>query len=162
MTTSVTAAQIAQLRRMVAEPLTTTYSDALLTSYIETYVMVDELGTEPYYWTQTGSTPTQTANVNWIPTYDLNAAAADIWEEKAAALADDYDFAADGGNYSRSQAYRHAIDQAKHYKSKRGLTTIKLIKSPKENASGSINRDSYIGNLPEDDIFGNEVSFLEY
>jgi len=158
MTTLVTAAQIAQVRRMVAEPTTTTYSDTLITEFIESYPMIDELGVEPYYWAQTSGSPTKTANTTWIPTYDLNAAAGDIWQEKAAALAALYDFSADGGNYQRSQAYDNAQAMAKYYKSKKSLTTIHLVKSPKENAMGA----EWIGNLPEPDTTGNDVSYLRY
>ena len=161
---SVTAAQIAQMRRMVAEPTATTYSDDLLEDIIELYPTIDELGTMPYYWTQTGGAPTQTANANWIPTYNLNAAAAQIWDEKAAAIANQYDFKADGGDYSRSQAFKHATEQAKYYRSRRGLSTFTLYKSPKESASGSLNQESWIGNLPESDDFdsGDDVAFLSF
>jgi hypothetical protein len=161
---TVKAAQIAQMRRMVAEPTATTYSDDLLEDIIELYPTIDELGTMPYYWTQTGGAPTQTANANWIPTYNLNAAAAQIWDEKAAAIANQYDFKADGGDYSRSQAFKHATEQAKYYRSRRGLSTFTLYKSPKESASGSLNQESWIGNLPESDDFdsGDDVAFLSF
>ena len=161
---SVTAAQIAQMRRMVAEPTATTYSDDLLEDIIELYPTIDELGTMPYYYVQSSGTPTKTDNDNWIPTYNLNAAAAQIWDEKAAAIANQYDFKADGGDYSRSQAFKHATEQAKYYRSRRGLTTFTLYKSPKESASGSLNQESWIGNLPESDDFdsGDDVSFLSF
>lgn len=159
MTTLVTAAQLAKLRRMVDEPLTTIYSDALLTEYIENYPTMDELGTNPYYYSHTGGAPTKTASATWYPTYDLNMAAAEIWDEKAAALAEKYDFSADGGNYSQSQAYEHAQAQAKFYRGKRGLGTIHLVKSPQEVGNGS--DGSYIGNLPESDTDGNDFQYLE-
>ena len=161
---TVTAVQIAQMRRMTAEPTASTYSDDLLEDIIELYPTIDELGTMPYYWTQTGGVPTQTTNANWIPTYNLNLAAAQIWDEKAAAISNQYDFKADGGDYSRSQAYKHASEQAKYYRSRRGLSTFKLYKSPKESASGSLNSESWIGNLPENDEFDNadDVSFMSF
>jgi len=161
---TVKAAQIAQLRRMVAEPAATTYSDALLEDIIELYPTIDELGTMPYYYVQTGGVPTQTANANWIPTYNLNMAAAQVWDEKAAAISNQYDFKADGGDYSRSQAFKHASEQAKYYRSRRGLSTFTLYKSPKESASGSLNQESWIGNLPESDDFdsGDDVAFLSF
>ena len=160
---TVTAAQVAQLRRMVAEPTAATYNDTLLTDIIETYPMMDERGTMPYYWTQTGGVPTQTENTAWYPTYNLNMAAAQVWEEKAATIADRYDFSADGGNYSRSQAYKHASERAKHYRSLRGVTTFRLHKSPKESAAGTFSDAVWIGNLPEsDDYDGDDVSFLVF
>jgi len=146
MTTLVTAAQIAQIRRQVAEPLTTTYSDALITTYIEKYPHIDEQGEEPYTLSS-ATPPAQEANDNWIPTYDLNAAAADIWEEKAATLAALYDFSADGGNYSRSQAYEMAMRQCRHYRARRLPSTVRLHKWPDELSNDTL----WIGNLPEPD-----------
>lgn len=127
-----TAAQIAQVRRMVAEPTTTTYSDALIQGFIEAYPKLDERGELPYTWDTSTEPPTQEANDNWIPTYDLNAAAADIWEEKAAGLAALYDFSDAGATYHRSQAAEMALKMARKYRSRRSSKTIKMIKSPKE------------------------------
>ena len=124
MATSVTAAQIAQLRRLVDEPLATTYSDELLTTMIEAHPTVDELGTIPYTWSIATDPPTKISTPGWIPTYDLNVAAADIWAEKAAVLARDYDFSADGAQYSRSQAYQQAMAQSRYYRGRRSPRTI--------------------------------------
>ncbi len=66
-----TAAQIAQTRRMTAEPDETTYTDADLAAYIQAYPLGDMHGYD-------------VASVLWTPTYDLNAAAADVWDEKTA------------------------------------------------------------------------------
>lgn len=145
MTSLVTAAQIAQLRRMVAEPLTTTYSDALLTTYIETYPHIDEQGELPYTLSS-DTPPTQEVNSNWIPNYDLHAAAGDCWEEKAAAVANLYDFAADGGNYSRSNQYEQYMAQARSHRARRMPSTMTLHKSPKE-----VEPSVWIANLPEKD-----------
>ncbi len=115
---SATAAQIAQVRRMVAEPTTTTYSDATIQGYIETYPLRDERGQEPYTWLL-NNPPTQSANPQWIATYDLHAAAHDIWDEKAALLAGNFDFSADGAAFSRSQAHQQAQAQARYYAARR-------------------------------------------
>ena len=81
-----TAAQVTLMRRMIAEPTVTTYSDSDIRGYIERYPLMDGLGNVPYVESET--TPgTLEINADWIATYDLNAAAADIWAEKAAALA---------------------------------------------------------------------------
>jgi len=138
MTTSVTAAQIAQLRRMAAEPLTTTYSDALLTTYIETYPIPDG----------EGHFPGEEDEDYWTPTYDLHAAAADIWDEKAAAVADRHDFSADGGSYNRSQVYDQAIKQARYHRARRAPATATLRKRPRELHAEDF---PWIGNLPESD-----------
>jgi len=129
---SATAAQIAELRRMVAEPLTTTYSDLLLQGFIERYPLMDELRQEPYTWTMVDGAYTTLANTLWIPTYDLNAAAADVWQEKLAALSNQTDFSADGGNFSLSQKFEHAEKMVKHYRSRRSAKNIEVIKWPRE------------------------------
>ncbi len=139
-----TAEQIAQLRRMVAEPTQATYSDAALAAYIERYPRLDERGQEPYTWNTATQPPTQEANEGWIPTYDLCAAAGDIWEEKAGALAAAFDFQADGGSYRRSQAYQQAMAQARHYRSRRCPSTVQLVKWPPERVSLS-----YVANRAE-------------
>lgn len=137
---TVTAAQISQLRRMVAEPTTTTYSDALLTSMIEAYPHMDE-------WGETPLDAYGEVNADWTATYDLNGAAADIFTEKAAAVANKFDFSADGGNYSQSQQYEQYMKQARYYRSRRLPSTVALVKFPQETEDS----EDWIGNLPEGD-----------
>lgn len=136
----VTAAQIAQLRRMVAEPTVTTYTDALLTSFIDKYPHID-----PY-----GELPTDeygAVNADWTATYDLAAAAADVWEEKAGLVIGKFDFSANGGSYNQSQQYDQYMKQVRYYRSRRMPSTMKLVKYPTE----SMSDEGWIGNLPEDD-----------
>lgn len=140
MTTLVTAAQIAEVRRKTAEPTTTTYSDELITTYIEKYPHLDEYGESPLDdWGED--------NADWTPTYDLNAACGDLWEEKAAAISTKFDFSADGGNFSMSQQYEQYMKNARYYRARRMPSSGKLVKHPKENASD----ESWIANLPESD-----------
>lgn len=146
MTTLVTAANIADLRRMVAELDTANYSDADLTTMIEKYPMLDEAGEDPYSLSGT-AIPVRVTNPKWIPTYNLNLAACEVWEHKAALLAGKFDFSADGGQFSRSQAYNQALQMAKYYRGRGGISTITQIKKPDESASVY----SWIGNLPEED-----------
>lgn len=118
-----TAAQIARVRRMVAELDDSTYSDTDIQAYIEAHPLEDARGEAPFI--ESVTTPgTLGENPDWTATYDLNAAAAEIWAEKAGILAQDYDFDADGGQYSRSQPYKHAMEQARHYRSRRSIRTI--------------------------------------
>jgi len=138
---SATSEQIARLRRMVAEPTTTTYSDDDLAEYIERYPLLDARGEEPYTWDDSTDPPTQDANEDWIPTYDLNAAAADIWDEKAAVASANYDFSADGGSYSRGQVADRYMQRARYYRSRRSAGHIHLHKWPEE---GSVGRESVI------------------
>lgn len=144
-----TASQIARLRRMTGLVGSSDYSDETLAEYIERYSLLDELGSDPYTWDTSTDPPTQEANDGWIPTYDLNAAAGDIWEERAANLAQNYDFRADGGDYSRSQAYEQFMKQARNYRSRRQARTGKLHKYPDEGDTST--QPAWIGNLPEPD-----------
>lgn len=142
-----TAAQIARVRRMVNEPDDTTYDDEAIQGYIEDYPLLDERGEEPYTWDTSTQPPTQDANDDWIPTYDLNAAAADIWEEKAGVVAQDYAFNADGGQYSRNQVYEQYMRNVAHYRSKRSVGTITATTWPPPRVC---DQRSWIGNLAED------------
>ena len=139
---------VARLRRMVDEPGTDTYTDDDLQAVIEEYPLIDERGEEPYAWDTSTSPPTQDDNEDWIETYDINAAAAEIWEEKAAAVAEDYDFSADGGRYSRSQVYEQCMRNAARFRSKRSLKTITATIWPEP--SGVVGSREWVGNLAEE------------
>ena len=128
-----TADQIAKLRRMIAEPTTTVYSDSALADYIEAYPVTDANGEDPTYLDHTTTPPTITVNADWIETYDLNAAAAEIWDEKAADLSDKYNFSADGGRYDRSQAYTQACAMAAKYRGRSVAKSPMARKWPREN-----------------------------
>lgn len=116
---TLTADQLAQLRRMIHEPTTTTYTDQALTNYVEAYPLRDSSGYDPDH-------------PLWSATYDMNRAAADIWEEKAAAIQDRFDFSADGGNFSRSQQYTNALAMAGLFRSKAKVRVGKILKRPTE------------------------------
>jgi len=120
---------IPRLRRMTTEPTTETYSDADLASFIEAHPLEDARGEGPLVESETDP-GTLEENPDWTATYDLNAAAADVWEEKAGILAQDYDYSADGGNYSRSQAYEQAMKQARYFRSKRIWKTVTMRPEP--------------------------------
>ena len=53
--------------------------------------------------------------------FDLYAAAADGWREKAAAQASGYDFRVEGRQYSRSQWFKHCMEMAAHFDSMGGF-----------------------------------------
>ena len=119
-----TADQVSRLRRMTAEPTATTYSDGDLEDAIERYPIMDRMGYAPY--DDDGE-----VNDDWTPTYDLAAAAAEIWQEKAAAIAGNFDFSADGSSFNRSQAVQNAERQYRLWMSRRAIGTIKLRPEPK-------------------------------
>lgn len=128
-----TAAQIGKLRRMIAEPTHSTYVDADLKGYIESYPLADSDGNEP-------------GSDEWTARYDLNAAASDLWAEKAAVVAQDYSFSADGGSHTRNQVYEQYMKQSRFYGSRRAMGSVKVHVEPKPIAALT-----WVGNLPEDD-----------
>lgn len=142
-----TAAQIAELRRLVNEPTSATYTDLLLGDYIERYPVIDARGEEPYTYDLTTAPPSLDPNPNWMPSYDMNSAAADIWDEKAAKLAEDFDFRSEGREFSRSQAYEQAQRRAAYFRSRRAMKTIRQRMEPPPGKS----LRSIIANLAEED-----------
>lgn len=117
--------QKARLRRMVAEPTSATYSDTTLAGYIERFPLPDSMGRDPYR-VSAATPPAIEANPDWTATYDLNAAAADVWDEKAGAAADKFDFSEDGQSFSRAQLMAHCSDRARYYRARRSVSVIKL------------------------------------
>lgn len=100
----VDALQVAMLRRLAAEPTAESYSDADLAEILERRAL--------------------DADGSGSAGYDLYAAAADVWEQKAAKLAQDYDFAADGADFKRSQAHAQALRMARLFRSQRSARSI--------------------------------------
>lgn len=136
-----TAAELARLRRMVAEPGTTNgYTDSVLSDAITRYPVPDSAGVYP-------TDEDGVANSDWVETYDLNAAAADVWTEKAASVAANYDFAADGGDFKRSQGAAQAMKMASYYRSRRFARGVLL----KAEINSDLESQVWIGNLPEPD-----------
>lgn len=127
---------IDQLRRMVAEPSQDTYSDAALTAYLTRYPLPDA----------SGYTSDDTA---WAGAWDANMVAAEIWTEKAAAFAADYDFTADGGSYKRSQVHQQMLDIARSFRARRRTSALVLKAQPRPESAPSL--DEWIGNAPEED-----------
>lgn len=141
---SITVDMLGQLRRMVNEPTVSPYTDDVLVYYLQLHPVTDKNGidinendwllyldfnnSETSYadLISTGALPV------WIPTWDLHAAAADIWEEKAALVQAYYNFSADGGNYSQSDLYTNAMDQARYHTARRKPQTRATHKSPVE------------------------------
>lgn len=138
------AEQVARLRRMVNEPTSTTYTDSTLEDTIERYPLVDELGRSPTR--PNGLTPPALeTNPYWTATYDLNAAAADIWDEKAAALEAEIDATLDNNvRFSCSQRFDHAVKRAKHYRARRSLRAVLARPEPYPT------RDPSVGNVDDD------------
>ena len=130
------ADMIAQLRRMVAEPDATTYSTTTLSAIISRYPLRDSNGYNP-------------DDTLWTGVWDLNRAAADIWEEKATAYVADFDFAADGGDYKRSQVQAQLLQMASRYRAKRATTSLTMKATPRPASAPGL--DAWLGNAAEDD-----------
>ena len=142
-----TATQIAEIRRLVNEPTDSVYTDNLIKAIIENYPKIDELGTDPYYYVYVDGVQTKTTTTGWIPTYDIYAAASQIWYEKAATFAGSFDFNADGGDYTQSQEYTHAKSMGDNFMARSSIKTIHQFVAIDE-APANL---SWIGNLPEQD-----------
>jgi hypothetical protein len=97
------------------------------------YILVDNnsgavASEEPADWPlQTGEQVTTTGDgytwqeagiAAYVPTYDLDSAAADGWMQKAALSADAYNLSDNGLSLSRDQIYVHCERQAKYWRRK--------------------------------------------
>lgn len=51
----------------------------------------------------------------WEPTYDTNAAIAEVWDTKAAAVAGDYSFKADNAEFSKGDVLAHMLAMRAQY-----------------------------------------------
>jgi len=110
-----TAAQIAELRRMVNVAADdATYTDEVLGGYIERYPIVDSAGYD-------------SDEDDWTETYSLYAAAVDVLSERIAAQAEDFDFQADGAAFSRSQQARLLLQLREQY---RGMADQQMTALP--------------------------------
>ena len=135
---AVTPDQISTMRRLVAEATDTTYTDALIASFVEARAVPDARGVEPFVLDAYTTPPTLEANPAWIPTYDLNGAAADIWEEKAAAVAACYTFQADGASYQRSNLFDQYMRQAQRCRSRAVPGKMKFTSTQRERTSTGV------------------------
>ena len=121
---------------MTAETLDSSgYDDATLAAYLQRYPLPDSAGAQP-------------ADATWTGVWDANRAAADVWEEKAALYAADFDFAADGGNYQRSQVHSQMLTMARLFRSRRSTSALVLTVQPKP--AGAPGLMDWLGNAPED------------
>jgi hypothetical protein len=113
---SASAADIARLRRMVAEPTDASgYTDPVLSAALERYPLIDADGLD-------------STDADWTAVYDVNAAAAEVWQEKSASVAAAYDFDADGASFKRSQQHAQAAKMARYYASRRAPGTVQMVR----------------------------------
>lgn len=60
--------------------------------------------------------------------YNLNAAAADVWEQKANYYQLSYDVKTDGHDLTRSQLYKQAKEREEYYRAKVGAYSVELLR----------------------------------
>jgi len=144
----ITGADLDKLRRMIAEPTTTAYSDLLLAEYISANPLSDNDG----YTSE---------DVLWTPTYDLNRSASVIWYEKAMTHTGEYQFSADGSTFNRQQVYAMCMKAAARYSSMAAPATLTIKVDhdyerdyqstywSEENQSSGGTDTSYIANGPQ-------------
>lgn len=61
--------------------------------------------------------------------FDLNAAVSEGWKVKAASLADNFDFSAEGRSYKKSQVIQHCLAMSKHFASESKPSYGEIYKS---------------------------------
>ena len=62
-------------------------------------------------------------------TYDMNAAAADVWTQKASHYAEAYDFSTDNHRLNRSQIIQHCLTMAKYYAQGMAVQSVSVERS---------------------------------
>lgn len=128
---TVTAGMVDRVRRMVAEPFATSaYTNEDIETYVAAFPLADDDGRQPDEY-------------SWVANYDLHAAAAEIWSEKAAAVAADYNFTADGATVNRESVYKQYMQQHRFHAARRQPANTTVMVSPKA-------LPEWIGNLPEE------------
>lgn len=89
-------------------------SDAQVESLLDLHLVMDPTGLKP-------------ADTGYVPTWDLNAAAAEGWGWKAATVAGDFTFSADGASYSKADVLAHCAEREAFYAGKvRGSMALGL------------------------------------
>lgn len=117
MSVAVPLSEIRRVRRLSGESEGSVFSDLDFQEALERYPLTDSSGVDP-------------SEADWLGRWDVFAAAADIWDEKSAALSGDFDFSADGASYSRSQAYQNAVSQAKSMRARASAKSVTIKIDP--------------------------------
>ena len=72
-------------------------------------------------------------------TYDMNAAAADVWTQKASHFAEAYNFSTDNHNLQRGQVIEHCLTMARYYQSGMAVQSVNVDRS--DTSDGGDNTD---------------------
>lgn len=97
------ASETVRIRQLVSESTDDVFSDSDIQTVSDAMAkVIDASGYAP-------------SHASYTDTYDIYLLASELWRIKAGNFADEFDFAAEGGKFNRSQKYRMALDQAKRY-----------------------------------------------
>lgn len=116
--------QVVKLRRLTAETgLDSPYTDEDLAEYTAETIVTD-MTTRP-----SGTSVVDTRYTIIPVTFDLNAAAARVWEEKLNALigAGTYDYSADGQSFSLGQLVEQYKNRVAYYTARRRVRSVRLV-----------------------------------
>lgn len=128
MATYLTGPELSRLERMVGEGHKATAMRML------TEADLDDAAFLSLVKDSAGLVPVATG---YVTTVDLYRAASIGWHQKAGIYAEQFDFEADGGKFSRSQGYHMCIAQAKRYADMSGhrYTAIAVATEPDADAA---------------------------
>jgi hypothetical protein len=113
---SASETDIATVRRRINEPTDAQFVDDDIASVIETRPLRDADGLGP-------------TDAGWDESYDLAAAASDLWAEKAGARTDGYDFDADGGSFKRSQSFDQCMKMSRYWGKRRAPQSLTIVEN---------------------------------
>ena len=91
-----------RLRRMTAAAESPALTDQEITDLLTLWARPDSAGRLP-------------GDTGWVPTYDLNGAAAEGWRWKAGKVAGNFNFAADGQTVSKAELIEHCLRMERRY-----------------------------------------------
>ena len=137
---SIDPALVGRLRRMVAEPTSATYDDDTLRQLIADAVVTDRATVG-----RAGGLD-GVVDVRFVPQppqFDLNAAAAVVWEEKLSGLvgAGTYDLSADGESFALSQRVTQYQQRLSYYLSRRRVRSVRQVVKHAPGVAETINAD---------------------
>lgn len=126
---NLTAEQLARLGRMAGEAHKAT-ADRMVTDATLELIATDVA----LVIDADGYAPTDAL---YTATVDLYRAAAEAWREKAGMVADGYDFKAEGASFTRSQMYKHYLEQAARYAGMANSLTMSVGRSTDDGTEAS-------------------------
>jgi len=119
------ATATARLQSMTAHDVDPTLSEAEITALLKQFARPDAFGALP-------------SDVDYVPTWDLNGAAAQGWLNKSAKCSNRFAFSSDVNSFDRNQVFDHCMKMHERY-ARRAAQSLTI--------GNSGNIDPVIGNL---------------